>query len=93
MPGTHGGEQQILSRIAYNEIDILLYFRDTSGGEPLSEAEANLIRMCDIHNVPVATNIATAEILIRALDNGDLDWREIVNPRSEYNLNRKNGQR
>ena len=57
----------------------------------MSEAEANLIRMCDIHNVPVATNIATAEILIRALDNGDLDWREIVNPRSEYNLKRKNG--
>ena len=59
----------------------------------MSETEADLIRMCDIHNVPVATNIATAEILIRALDNGDLDWREIVNPRSEYNLNRKNGHR
>lgn len=93
MAGAHGGEQQILSRIAYNEIDILLYFRDTSGDELMSEAEANLIRMCDIHNVPVATNIATAEILIRALDNGDLDWREIVNPRSEYNLNRKNSQK
>ena len=81
LPGTHGGEQQILSRIAYNEIDILLYFRDTSGGEPMSETEANLIRMCDIHNVPVATNIATAEMLVLGLDRGDLSWRDIVNPK------------
>ena len=55
----------------------------------MTEEEADLIRMCDIHNVPLATNIATAEILIRALDNGDLDWREIINPRSAYNQNRK----
>ena len=89
LSGSHGGEEQILSRIAYDEIDILLYFRDTSEGLPMTEEEADLIRMCDIHNVPLATNIATAEILIRALDNGDLDWREIINPRSAYNQNRK----
>ena len=89
LSGTHGGEQQILSRIAYDEIDILLYFRDTTDGLPMSAEEADLIRMCDIHNVPLATNIATAEILIRALDNGDLDWREIVNTRSDYNRNKK----
>ncbi|MBP5208514.1 MAG: methylglyoxal synthase [Clostridia bacterium] len=89
LSGSHGGEEQILSRIAYDEIDVLLYFRDTSDGLSLSGEEADLIRMCDIHNVPLATNIATAEILIRALDNGDLDWREIVNPRSAYNQNRK----
>lgn len=90
LSGSHGGEQQILSRIAYDEIDVLLYFRDTSDGLPMSEEESDLIRMCDIHNVPLATNIATAEILIRAIDNGDLDWREIVNPRSEYNRGKKN---
>ena len=89
LSGTHGGEQQILSRIAYDEIDILLYFRDTTDGLPMSDEEADLIRRCDIHNVPLATNIATAEILIRALDSGDLDWREIVNPRSEYNQKKK----
>jgi methylglyoxal synthase len=49
----------------------------------------NLLKLCDIHNVPVATNIATAEILVRALERGDIDWREIVNPRSEYNLRKK----
>ena len=48
-----------------------------------------LLRMCDIHNVPVATNIATAEILIGALEHGDLDWREIVNPKSDYNRRRR----
>ena len=54
-----------------------------------SEEEYMLLRMCDIHNVPVATNIATAEILICALEPGDLDWREIVNPKSAYNRRRR----
>lgn len=89
LSGAHGGEQQIASRISYNEIDILLYFRSTNPKPTVSETEYNLLRMCDIHNVPVATNIATAEVLITALDHGDLDWREIVNPRSEYNRRRK----
>lgn len=89
LSGAHGGEQQILSRIAYNEIDILIYFRDTSSDAAQTESEMNLIRMCDIHNVPLATNIATAEVLICALERGDLDWREIVNPRSEYNLRKR----
>lgn len=89
LSGAHGGEQQIASRISYNEIDILLYFRSTNPKPTVSETEYNLLRMCDIHNVPVATNIATAEVLITALDHGDLDWREIVNPRSAYNRRRK----
>jgi methylglyoxal synthase len=48
-----------------------------------------LLRLCDIHNIPIATNIASAEILVRALERGDLDWREIVNPRSDYNIRKK----
>ena len=89
LSGEHGGEQQITSRVAYNEIDILLYFRSTQPVIHYEEEEATLLRMCDIHNVPVATNIATAEVLICALDHGDLDWREIVNPRSDYNRRRR----
>ncbi len=89
LPGSHGGEQQITSRIAYNEIDVLLYFRSTGPKSTPSESEYNLLRMCDIHNVIVATNIATAEVVICALDHGDLDWREIVNPKSEYNRRRR----
>jgi methylglyoxal synthase len=38
-----------------------------------------------LYNIPVATNIATAEVIVTALDRGDLDWREIYNPRSAYN--------
>lgn len=76
--GEDGGKQQIASRVAYNEIDVLLYFRDASSVsdyiEP-DEQDMNLLRLCDLYNVPVATNIGTAEALILALDRGDLDWR------------------
>lgn len=85
MSGEQGGEQQIASRISYNEIDVLLYFRDTRPGATNDAVAHELLRMCDVYNVPVATNIATAEVIITALDRGDLDWREIVNPRSELN--------
>ena len=85
MSGEQGGEQQIASRIAYNEIDVLLYFRDTRATNVNNAVEHELLRMCDLYNVPVATNIATAEVIITALERGDLDWREIVNPRSNFN--------
>jgi methylglyoxal synthase len=80
LSGSQGGDQQIASRISYNEIDLLLFFRDpitAKAGEP---DEAQLLRLCDVHNIPMATNIATAEALIHALERGDLDWRDIVNP-------------
>ena len=89
LSGSHGGEQQIASRISFNEIDVLLYFRSTTPSDEFNEAEHQLLRLCDIHNIPVATNIATAEVLVCALQRGDLDWREIVNPRSEYNVRRR----
>ncbi|MBQ9079812.1 MAG: methylglyoxal synthase [Clostridia bacterium] len=86
LAGEQGGEQQITSRVAYNEIDLLLYFRDTRPSSEYNEEEHELLRMCDLYNIPVATNIATAEALVCALDRGDLNWREFINPRSEYNL-------
>ena len=89
LSGDYGGAQQISSRIAYDEIDLLLFFRDTAPNVPSRDVENNILRLCDIHNIPVATNIATAEILVRALDRGDIDWREIINPKSEYNRKRK----
>ncbi len=85
MSGEQGGEQQIASRIAYNEIDVLLFFRDTRPTNANNAVEHELLRMCDLYNVPVATNIATAEVIITALDRGDLDWRELVNPHSALN--------
>ncbi len=89
LSGDTGGEQQIASRVSYNEIDVLLYFRGTAPKTEINDAEYQLLRLCDIHNIPVATNIATAEALICALQRGDLDWREFVNPRSEYNLSKR----
>ena len=85
MSGDQGGEEQVASRIAYNEIDVLLYFRDTRPDARYNPAEHELLRVCDQNNIPVATNIATAEVIITALERGDLDWREIYNPHSEYN--------
>ncbi len=76
--GSHGGSQQIASRIGCNEIDLLLLFRDPLTPKPNDPDESVLLRLCDMHNIPVATNIATAEMLIHGLERGDLDWREIV---------------
>ncbi|MBQ9797499.1 MAG: methylglyoxal synthase [Clostridia bacterium] len=89
MAGVQGGKQQIASRISCNEIDVLLYFRDTRPETKHDDVEMELLRLCDVYNVPVATNIATAEVIITALDRGDLDWREIMNPRSAYNRKNK----
>jgi methylglyoxal synthase len=85
LTGDQGGEQQIATRVAYNEIDILLCFRDTRPDKPYKPEEEELLLACDRYNIPVATNIATAEVLITALERGDLEWREFLNPTSEYN--------
>lgn len=78
LSGSQGGAQQIGARIACNEIDLLLLFRDPLNPKPGESSDTNLVRLCDVHDIPVATNIATAEALIHALERGDLDWRNIV---------------
>ena len=78
LAGSQGGSQQISSRIGCDEIDLLLLFRDPLNPKPNEPDENVLLRLCDVHNIPVATNIATAEMLIHGLERGDLDWREIV---------------
>jgi methylglyoxal synthase len=83
LSGSQGGEQQISARIGCNEIDLLLFFRDPLSPKPHEPNEMNMLRLCDVHNIPVATNVATAEVLVRALDRGDFDWRNIVNPKSK----------
>ena len=80
LSGSQGGDQQIAARISCNEIDLLLFFRDPISVKTHEPNDMNLLRLCDVHNIPVATNIATAEALIHALERGDLDWRDIVNP-------------
>ena len=81
LPANQGGSQQIGARIAYNEIDLVLYFcdpDDVAGQERVNE----ISRLCDRYSIPFASNAATAEVLIHGLRRGDLDWRNIVNPRN-----------
>ncbi|MDE5945860.1 MAG: methylglyoxal synthase [Oscillospiraceae bacterium] len=76
-----GGAEQILALLSCNEVDVLLFFRDPiNHNANEAKQDMNLLRLCDVHNVPVATNIATAEALIFALERGDLDWRENGKP-------------
>ena len=77
LAGSHGGAEQIAARIAYNEIDLVIFLRDPNSDAEYIDNTLQVIRLCDSHNIPVATNIATAEALILALGRGDLDWREI----------------
>ncbi|MBQ5399206.1 MAG: methylglyoxal synthase [Ruminococcus sp.] len=78
LAGSQGGDQQIAARISCNEIDMLLFFRDPLNPKPNEPNDMNILRLCDMHNIPVATNIATAEVLIHGLERGDLDWRNII---------------
>jgi len=82
LSGPQGGDQQIGARIAYNEIDLLLFFRDLLSMQQHEPEVGALLRLCDLQNIPVATNVATAEVLVQGLARGDLDWRDIVNPKN-----------
>lgn len=87
--GHSGGVEQIASMVSYNEVDVVFYFRSTDPSKKIYEGETTLLRLCDVYNIPLATNIATAEVLVIALDNGSLNWRDFINPRSEYNIKKK----
>ena len=80
-----GGHQQINARIAYNEIDLVLLFTDPNTTEHWDDCQMiETIRYCDKHNVPIATTLASAEMLIMGLQRGDLDWREMLHTKSKY---------
>lgn len=78
--GPLGGDQQIGARIAEDKMDLVIFIRDPLTAQPHDPDIAALLRLCDVHNVPVATNLATAEAIIRAMDHGDLNWRYVVHP-------------
>lgn len=80
MPGATGGEEQITARVIYNQIDLVLLFRDPMVKYDNDITLNNLLQNCDKNAIPVATNAATAEVLIQGLARGDMAWREIVNP-------------
>ena len=80
-----GGHQQINARIAYNEIDLVLLFTDPNSIDAWDDSQMiETIRHCDKHNVPIATNLAGAEMLVMGLQRGDLDWREMLRSKPRY---------
>ena len=80
-----GGHQQINARIAYNEIDLVLLFTDPNTTDPWDDAQMiETIRHCDEHYVPIATNLASAEMSIMGLQRGDLDWREMLHTKTRF---------
>ena len=77
LAGHLGGEQQLGSQIEHNEIDLVIFLRDPLTQKSHEPDIVNIMRTCDMHNIPLATNLATAELLIKSLERGDLEWREM----------------
>jgi len=76
--GPLGGDQQIGAMIANNEMDIVIFLRDPLTAQPHEPDVSALMRLCDVHHIPLATNLAAAEIIIKGLERGDFGWREII---------------
>lgn len=89
LSGEFGGTDQISAKVSYDEIDLVFYFRSTDSEREEFESDRNLLHLCDVYNVPLATNIATAEVLIMALEAGSLNWRDFLNPLSDYNIRKR----
>ena len=77
LAGHMGGTQQLGAQIEHNNIDLVIFLRDPLNPKSNEPDVNSIVRICDANNIPLATNLATAELLIKALDRGDLDWREM----------------
>ena len=77
LAGHLGGSQQMGAQIENNQLDMMIFLRDPQNPKIHEPNVFDIIALCDVHNIPFATNIATAELLVKALDRGDLDWREL----------------
>lgn len=77
LAGHLGGEQQIGAQIEHNQIDLVIFLQDPLTSKTHEPNVGNIMKLCDIHNIPLATNLASAELLIKSLDRGDLEWREM----------------
>ena len=69
--------EELGAQIEHNQIDLLIFLRDPLAPKPHEPDVNDVVRLCDIHNIPMATNLATAELLVKALDRGDMEWREM----------------
>ena len=78
--GPLGGDQQIGAMIAANEIDLVVFLRDPLTAQPHEPDVSALLRLCDVQNIPLATNMASGAVMLDAIGRGELDWRMDVNP-------------
>ncbi|WP_062356407.1 methylglyoxal synthase [Bacillus kwashiorkori] len=81
--GPLGGDQEIGALIAKNEMDMVIFFRDPLTAQPHEPDVSALIRLCDVYNIPLATNMGSAEVLVRGLEHGDIDWRQLERGRGK----------
>ncbi|KON91566.1 methylglyoxal synthase [Rossellomorea marisflavi] len=77
--GPLGGDQEIGAYIANDKMDLVLFFRDPLTAQPHEPDVSALIRLCDVYCVPLATNMGSAEVLVKGLERGDIEWRSIIN--------------
>ena len=77
LAGHLGGGQQLAAQIEHNEIDLVIFLRDALSAKSHEPDVNNVVRLCDMHNIPLATNLATAELMVKSLERGDLEWREM----------------
>ncbi|MBR5788865.1 MAG: methylglyoxal synthase [Lachnospiraceae bacterium] len=77
LAGHLGGDQQIGAQIEHNQMDLVIFLREPLSPKTHEPDVDSIVRLCDIHNIPLATNLATAELLIKSLDRGDMEWREV----------------
>lgn len=83
LSGPLGGDQQIGAMIARNEMDLIIFLRDPLTSQPHEPDIIALLRLCDVHKIPFATNLGSAEILLKALERGELGWRDVINKEKE----------
>ena len=77
LAGHLGGEQQLAAQIEHNQLDLMIFLRDPVMPKSHEPDVNDIVRLCDMHNIPMATNLATAELMVKALERGDLEWREM----------------
>ena len=77
LPGETGGARQLASQIEQGNLDMVIFLRDPRHVKAEEPEVNSIVRLCDSYNIPIGTNLATAELLIKALERGDLEWRNI----------------
>ena len=77
LPGETGGTRQLASQIEQGNLDMIIFLRDPNSGMDERSDLSSILSLCDMYNIPIGTNLATAQLLIHALEREELEWRNI----------------